>query len=151
MQAVFQLHMQMLNASCPDTLATLFTISVTENNFGVCEHQYLNFLENVQPKLVSCSSASWTVFQLIVYWTIWCIYDVEDLDVVCIMLPCSILPDCQVSEEHFASILKVGMLAICFFWDTTLRQSAFSYWLFETAFCPYLQGSRCPRRTCMKF
>jgi hypothetical protein len=58
MQVIFQLHMQMLNASCPDTLATLFTISVTEINFGVCEQQYLSFLENVQPKLVSSSSAS---------------------------------------------------------------------------------------------
>lgn len=54
MQSVLQLHMQILNAICPDTLATLFTISVTEINFGVCEQQYLHFLESVQPKLVSC-------------------------------------------------------------------------------------------------
>jgi len=44
------------------------------------------------------------------------------------MLPySSILPDGQVSEEHFASIFKVEMLGICFFWDTMLRQSAFNY------------------------
>jgi hypothetical protein len=55
------------------------------------------------------------------------IYDVEDL-VVCI-----VLPDCQVSEEHFASILKVEMLWIRFFCDTTLLQSAFSYGRFEIA------------------
>jgi len=40
------------------TLATLFTISVTEIIFDVCEHQCLQFLETVQPELVNCSSAS---------------------------------------------------------------------------------------------
>jgi hypothetical protein len=39
----------------------------------------------------------------------------------------SLIGGCQVSEERFASVFKVEMLGVLFFWDMTLRQSAFKY------------------------